>query len=179
MLDVSELRSVRIGRARIGGFLGHFLYNAGEFLRDAGEFLLRVTVSRRTWIALVSVAAVGVASVKGTELGLAWHAQSLRAAMQSPIAKNQFVVEDTHGAGEYLVVRRGAEHLKLECSGGNYEDKDGSHVLGKFDCYEFKPGDVITLERWNQGEFHIVEYVYKMTQGKGEYDYQTFTDSDE
>lgn len=91
---------------------------------------------------------------------------------KSPVEKDKFIVTDTHGAGKYMVVRQGNDYLQLKCLGGYTETNDGQiQHLDDEDCYEFKPGETITLERWDKGDVYGVAFVYKMHEAKGEYDY--------
>jgi hypothetical protein len=171
-MDSLDIVGVRIGNVRVGGLIGHAMHVSGRFLG-------RMLGSRRLWafVAFTAMAGgFGAAGYAGITRYLDYkHALELL----SPIQKETYVVEDTHDAGKYMVVRRDTLHLKLQCEGGKEKDDKGEwQTLGSWQCYEFKPGDSIRLERWDQGEWTSVVYVYKMKQGEGEYDYAAFRDHD-
>lgn len=162
----TDLNTVEIGGVRVGGLLGHGLHSMNQIIR-----------SRKLWkfVGWVFLAGVFGLSATASWLGVnRWLDARHARAMQSPIEKQTYIVEDTHGAGQYMVVRHDTKHLKLECQGGKEldKDKDGNDEWNSFtQCYEFKVGDKIQLEKWDYGEFHTLVYVYKMRLAVGEYDY--------
>lgn len=170
-MDTFDLKSVQLGGLRIGGLLGHSLSAS------------RRLFSNRKLLKLTAFAALaGTFGSLGGVFGLHYlrhqHAQEEERkaqALMSPIEKKTYTVEDSHGAGQYMVVRNGTVHLKLECAGGQYKDEKGSQQsFGRGNCYEFKVGDQLMLERWDQDGYHNIVYVYKMKQSDGETDYTQF-----
>jgi|SRR5271157_5451158 len=137
------LESVKIGRVRIAGYLGHTLYHLVEARRAIGIGVLAIS--------LMSLFSVGAA--RGVRTFLNWEAQS-------PIAKDAWVVENTHAEARDLVVRRGTTHLRLHCTGDIEWSDYWKHLDHGYGCLPVKEGQEILLEHWDN------DYVLKLDKGQ-------------
>lgn len=101
-------------------------------------------------------------------------------ALQSPIPKIEYVIEDQHWSGTYIVVRHDTKHIKLRCikalrvgDNGGWKETSGS-------CYVNPVGSTIILETWDAvhntdfGEGPM--YVYRPPIAGAEDDYAIFGD---
>ena len=147
---------VKIGSVRIGGSLGR---------------LLRWTfTTRKGKVFLLGLLLVGIFTAKWPAIRASWIASEMR----SPIVKNVYVVEDTRGAGEWLVVRSAYnQHIRLKCVGSMWVDTENNQWRRSSSCWNFSLGEKIKLETWTN-EYGSKTYVYKKTQMEGEDDYMAF-----
>jgi hypothetical protein len=88
------------------------------------------------------------------------------------VEKDQWTVEDAHGAGEFMIVRRGNDRLRLHCDKvvilDDYDDGSQKwNTYGSDSCYPFAPGESIQLEKWDSKT-----YVYKCRKTTGEFQYK-------
>jgi hypothetical protein len=165
-MDIINLRSVQLGGLRIGGLLGHALAGAR-----------RLASSRKLWKFVGFAALAGGFGSLGVVAGMNYLSRRHAQALMSPIEKKTYTVEDAHGAGRYMVVRNGTTHLKLKCAGGEFKDEKGERqTFGDSGCYEFRAGEQVVLEKWDQG--FSPTYVYKMKEHEREFNYDDFSGED-
>ncbi len=84
--------------------------------------------------------------------------------------KGQWVVEDSLSDGQ-MEVRRGTDHLRLQCTRHAWLDPSRHEWQSNSGCYDLAPGTELKLEKWDDNT-----YVYRTTGEIEVYAHETGTE---